>query len=221
VRVADDAGADFIGVVVEVSVSRRSVSAEAARELLGVTRRAKRSALFLDPLSDRLRELVEIIDPDVVHLTGEEQPRMLENLRKYFGGKLFKSIHLPPAEEQSQTASTEAKSSLIKKAVELIETYAGAGADMVVLDTRDVSRGLYGGTGKVSNWDAAAAIVEASPLPVLLAGGISVDNIEQAMRAVRPYGFDLASGLERKVGEKDPELVRAFMDKVRKLGRQP
>jgi len=209
IRVADAAGADIVGVVVEVAVSKRSVSAEAARRLLAAAENAKRAVLLLDPAPERLREITELLDPDIVHLTGEEQPDMLEGLRAYFTGEIFKSIHLPPAAEETEPP--------VEKAIEMIKTYAVAGADAVVIDTRDVDRGLYGGTGKVSDWNAAAAIVKSSPVPVFLAGGVNIDNAEQAIRTVRPYGLDLASGLEREVGEKDPELVRAFISKVKRL----
>ena len=205
VKTADEAGADFVGVVAEVDSSPRSVGAKQAREILGAAKKAQRALLLLNPPRDRLRELVDTILPDVVHLVGEEDPQMLEDLKTYFSGKIFKSIHLPPAGEEEPP---------LDKAIRLIKKYADTGADAVVVDTRDASRGMFGGTGKVSDWKAAAEITASSPLPVFLAGGISIDNVEEALRDVCPYGVDLASGLECEVGKKDAEIVRAFIKKV-------
>ena len=214
VRAADEAGANFVGVVVEVASSPRSVSADVARDLLHAARRAIRAMLTLNPSSERMRELVEFLNPDVVHLTGEESPSVLGDLRNYFKGQIFKSIHLPPAGQKTPP---------IEKAKELIQKYADAGADAVVVDTRDASRGLFGGTGRVSDWDAAAAIAAASPLPVFLAGGINISNVEEAIKVVQPYGVDLASGLECAIGQKDHQLIRTFIDKVKTASknRQP
>ena len=203
---ADAAGADVIGVVVEVAVSPRSVSADMARDLLRAARRAARAMLVLDLNPERLKGLVEFLGPDVVHLIGEEPPSLVENLRAHFGGKIFKSIHLPPAGQKVPP---------IEKTREMIQKYADVGVEAVVIDTRDASRGLFGGTGRVSDWNAAAAITASSTLPVFLAGGINIENVEEAIKTVRPYGVDLASGLEYKIGLKDHKLVKMFIEKVK------
>ena len=214
VRVADEAGADYIGVVVEVASSPRSVSADVARDLFHTAHRASRAMLTLNPSSEILRELVEFLNPDVVHLIGEESPSILQGLGNYFKGGIFKSIHLPPAGQGTPP---------IEKAKELIQKYADAGAFAVVVDTRDASRGLFGGTGRVSDWNAAAAITAASPLPVFLAGGINISNVEEAIKVVQPCGVDLASGLECAIGKKDHQLIRTFIDRVKTASknRQP
>jgi phosphoribosylanthranilate isomerase len=81
---------------------------------------------------------------------------------------------------------------------------------MIVLDT--AVRGQSGGTGQVSDWSVAARIVAQSPLPVLLAGGISPENAPAALATVQPAGLDASSRLEASPGRKDPA-------KVRELGR--
>ena len=205
IRAADRCGADYVGVVTEVPVSRRSVTAEEAARLLGEASRAKRAMLVFNPGPERLRELVDIVRPEVVHFTGEESPPDIENLKSYFGGEVFKSVHLPPLDTETPP---------VDRALELIASYKEAGADKVVIDTRDTARGLWGGTGKVSDWKAAAKIVRSSPLPVFLAGGISLSNADRAMAEVMPFGLDLASGLEKETGCKDHELVEEFVLRV-------
>jgi phosphoribosylanthranilate isomerase len=73
--------------------------------------------------------------------------------------------------------------------------------------------GSYGGTGKTFNWQLAAAAAQAHR--VVLAGGLTPDNVVEAVRAVRPYAVDVSSGVERAPGRKDPDLVAAFVRNVK------
>ena len=71
--------------------------------------------------------------------------------------------------------------------------------------------GRYGGTGEVFAWDTAAALPQAVRQRLLLAGGLTPENVAAAVRAVRPWAVDVASGVESIPGHKDPEKVRAFI----------
>lgn len=73
----------------------------------------------------------------------------------------------------------------------------------------------YGGTGKLVDWNDAALLVRRIKAPVILAGGLTPDNVAEAIRAVRPYAVDVSSGVERAPGEKDPVKVRDFVQAVR------
>ena len=101
--------------------------------------------------------------------------------------------------------------------IEKIKSYALAGAHYIVLDTSDPARKIYGGTGKRSDWGAAAEVVASSALPVLLAGGITPENVAEAIGRVRPHGIDLASGVEEKVGIKDPAKIKLLFERLRNL----
>jgi len=81
----------------------------------------------------------------------------------------------------------------------------------IVLDAHDPVR--HGGTGRTIDWNRAARIAAARR--VLLAGGLTPANVAAAIRQVRPYGVDVASGIEDRPGIKDPELMRAFVRAVR------
>ncbi|MDR3710963.1 MAG: phosphoribosylanthranilate isomerase [Capsulimonadaceae bacterium] len=72
-----------------------------------------------------------------------------------------------------------------------------------------------GGTGETGDWRAAAEAVRWARVPVYLAGGLSPDNVADAIAAVRPYGVDVSSGVEARPGAKDPERIRAFIEAVR------
>jgi phosphoribosylanthranilate isomerase len=83
----------------------------------------------------------------------------------------------------------------------------------VVLDAFDEHN--FGGTGKTIDWDFAAAFVSISPLPVILAGGLTPDNVGEAIHKVQPYAVDVSSGVESSPGIKDPSKLRAFVQAVR------
>jgi phosphoribosylanthranilate isomerase len=131
---------------------------------------------------------------------------MVREIRMRRRVKIFKSVHLPAAGEGVPP---------VEGCIEKIKAYAAAGAQIIVLDTSDPSRKMFGGTGKRSDWDAAAEIVAASPLPVLFAGGISPDNVCEAITKVRPHGIDLVSGIESEVGKKDLEKMALLFERVR------
>ena len=81
---------------------------------------------------------------------------------------------------------------------------------MLLLDTHDPVR--HGGTGRIGDWARASAI--ASRRPILLAGGLTPDNVAEAVARVRPFGVDVSSGVEASPGVKDHRKLRAFMAAV-------
>ena len=93
----------------------------------------------------------------------------------------------------------------------LAEYQGRAGVRGFVVDT--FSAETYGGTGRVVDWELAAEVAKASR--ILLAGGLTPENVGEAIRKVRPYGVDVSSGVEASPGKKDHEKVRAFIRAVR------
>lgn len=82
----------------------------------------------------------------------------------------------------------------------------------LLLDSPKVADGLMGGTGRLSNWDLAAQL--AKQYRLILAGGLNPENIRAAMRAVKPYAVDVASGVQRSPGRVDPVLLNHFLRQV-------
>jgi len=91
-----------------------------------------------------------------------------------------------------------------------IEPACGEG-EAVLLDAHDPVR--HGGTGRTVDWARAALVARARP--VVLAGGLTPANVAEAIRVVRPYGVDVASGIEMSPGVKDPARMRMFVEAVK------
>jgi phosphoribosylanthranilate isomerase len=89
------------------------------------------------------------------------------------------------------------------------------GADALLLDS--YKEGLYGGTGLTMDWEFASSVVRAFPKHMILAGGLTPENVAEAIRIVRPYAVDVSSGVESSPGVKDHGKMRAFVEAARGL----
>ncbi len=83
------------------------------------------------------------------------------------------------------------------------------------LPDRLLYEGTHSGSGRVADWDEAGGLARVAE--VILAGGLTVDNVGDAIRFVKPWGVDVSSGVERARGEKDPGLIREFVARVRAI----
>ena len=197
-RLVGKSGADYCGILVDVGFSERSLSLEAAE---GVAKASgiPTVVLMCDPEVESVLKVDRRIRPHAVQLLCSEPPDFLADLKKRVACEIWKTIHL---------ASGGSRISF--------EAYIEAGADALLIDSMDTKEGFvrFGGTGKLADWKAAAAVVEKSPAPVFLAGGIDPFNVADALMEVRPAGIDLCSGVEASKGIKDPDkvsdLVRNF-----------
>ena len=196
-RCAQEAGADYLGVVVEAP-SPRAVTVEVAAKLAALAP-GQMVAVVASGDLPFLRRVLREVKPRALQLHGPHLELVAQLARQC---PVWVAVSLPPA-GQSPTAAAECALQMICKA-------QLAGAEMIVLDT--AVRGQSGGTGQVSDWEAAAWIVARSPLPVLLAGGISPENAAAALAQVKPAGVDASSRLEAAPGTKDAA-------KVAQLGR--
>ncbi|MBV1796171.1 phosphoribosylanthranilate isomerase [Siccirubricoccus sp. G192] len=123
-----------------------------------------------------------------------DQMRQLARLLP--GRRLIKAIHVTGPE-----------------AMRHARAYQGV-AQALLLDSRTPER--LGGTGRTHDWSISRAIAQSvAPLPLYLAGGLRPGNVEAAIRAVRPSGVDVNSGVETADGAKDPSAMRAFLGKAR------
>jgi phosphoribosylanthranilate isomerase len=93
-------------------------------------------------------------------------------------------------------------------------------ADALVLDSIDRSTDRVGGTGLVHDWSISARIARESILPIVLAGGLTTDNVGQAIAVVKPWAVDVNSGVETPDGDKSEQRLRAFIRAIKRISTE-
>ena len=203
-----DAGADYLGVLVNAPISPRSLTVEKAKEIF-TSSRLPAILLTFDLKVARVMDLVHELNPFGVQLAGHESEQDIRNLRKLLDCEIWKTLHIP-ADGTSQTD--------MHQVLDTMRTFIEAGVDRFVLDS-SVQKGTKmqkGGTGRSFDWSLARGIKDQAKTFLFLAGGIKPDNVSDALVRVNPDGIDLSSGVEETVGKKNPHLVRRLVDAVRK-----
>lgn len=184
------AGADAVGFISGVSVDTpREVPPETASSLAATTPPFVSTVLVTmpDDVSDALTQ-IERIGPDAVQVHG-----------------------LSPSAVDSLASETDV--SVIAAVTAADSPDYDPVADALVVDSLDDTGA--GGTGETHDWGRARDRVETLDSPIVLAGGLTPDNVGPAIETVAPYGVDVASGVERSNGNKDPAAVRSFLEQVR------
>ena len=206
-RLAAEAGADYVGVLVDVAVSERTRSAAQAVEIASESPVPTVILLYNRSTSD-IQEIVSQVQPFAVQLLGQETPQQVEELKHSVACQLWKSVYLPAGKPENVD---------IPAARAEMQAYREAGADFLLFDSVDMSleKPRYGGTGKTCDWNVAAGLIAESPLPVFFAGGIRPENVKAAIETIRPHGIDLCSGVEASKGIKDPRKLEELMEQVK------
>ena len=190
---AADAGADLIGLNFWPGTPR-CVSIDRAREIADAVRgRVEIVALFVDAPRDEVMKTAETIGTQTVQLHGAETAEFAESLG---GLRVIKAFRIGCEDD--------------------IEQLVGFPAYACLLDAR--VEGMPGGTGRTIDWELARTAALESR--IVLAGGLTPDNVGEAVRQVEPWGVDTASGVERSPGEKDPEKVRLFVERAKSAGHE-
>lgn len=198
---AAEAGADAIGLVFAPRSPRLISVAEARAIIAAVGPFIDTVGLFVEP-APTLREEAGSLPLSMLQLHGEFNPADLEAVGPR---RVLKPIAFEGAEAFAEAV---ARWQAVR---ERDPRLAG-----LVVDTPDPS-GVGGGTGRPFDWSALRSGVESAgaTMPILLAGGLTPDNVAEAVRVVRPWAVDVSSGVERQRGEKDPARIRAFCEAVR------
>ena len=206
-RLAADAGADYIGVLVDVAVSERTRSAVQASEIANASPIPTVILLYNRTTSD-IQEIVSQVQPFALQLLGQEPPQQVEALKDTVSCQLWKSVYLPAGSPENVDMPAVRSQ---------MQAYREAGADFLLFDSVDMSleKPRYGGTGKTCDWNVAAELITESPLPVFFAGGIRPENVKAAIETIRPDGIDLCSGVEASKGIKDPHKLEQLMAQVK------
>jgi phosphoribosylanthranilate isomerase len=193
------AGADLVGVVVaEAGVVAEAIDAAAARGILAAIRpRSRGIALSLSDDRDEICAMVDAVRPDVLHVAAREiEPEDCAWIRARIAPVML----------------------LRAVAVRAGETLTEADAhqdcvDLLMLDSGAKGGPFAGATGETHDWSISRTVVERSRIPVILAGGLSADNVANAIATVRPWGVDsfTHTDIPGQRGKKDPARVRAFV----------
>jgi len=189
---AAEAGADAIGVVF-YKKSPRYVSPQKAREIARVLPPfVDVVGVFVDAPRKEVKEIAKLAGLSALQFHGEEPPG-------YCTGWNIRVIKAFRAGERFNPP----KLALYKVNGYLLDAYHPE---------------LPGGTGQIADWDVALRAKEYGP--VILAGGLSPENVAEAVKKVRPFGVDVSSGVEKAPGVKDPEKVRAFIEAVERASKE-
>jgi phosphoribosylanthranilate isomerase len=190
-RAAIDVGTDYLGFNF-YHKSVRFIEKEACAKITTVLKEeypdVKLVGVFVNSTVEEVKDVLAFCSLDLAQLHGDETPEMLQALE----GKAFKAFRGIPVELNGY-GRNEAPALLVDAAV----------------------KGSYGGTGVTADWSAATELAKRYSL--LLAGGLTSENVADAVREVNPWGVDVASGVESTPGEKDPMKMSAFVRAVREV----
>jgi len=195
-------GVDLLGFPLRIASGCEDLSESDARDIIGRLQPPARAVLitYVEE-SKAIAKLCRFLGVSIVQLHGDVSPGTMEKLRKSLPTlRIIKSLIV-------RNGNLDELKSMVDRTSRFVEAY--------ITDTFDASTGARGATGKTHDWDTSRRLVEHSPHPVILAGGLTPANVRAAIRAVRPAGVDAHTGVETEDGRKSPELVDEFVSEAR------
>jgi len=191
-----NARVNFVGLVFFPASPRAVTLVEAAKLAERARGRALVTALLVDADDALIGDIVAQVKPDLLQLHGKESAERVMALRARFGKPVMKAIAVECAEDLRSLAVYESV------------------VDRILFDAKspeDASR--PGGHGRSFDWKLLSKVSRKKP--IMLSGGLTPENVAEAIRIVCPDAVDVSSGVERSPGKKDPEKINAFAANVR------
>ncbi|HVO65517.1 MAG TPA: phosphoribosylanthranilate isomerase [Syntrophales bacterium] len=186
-------GADALGFIF-YKKSQRYITPETAKHIIeNISNTVVKVGVFVNHEITAVRDIYEFCGLDLIQLHGDESP---EYCRQF-----------------PETIIIKAFSPSMDDDVSILKSYP---VKAILIDAREP--GLYGGTGKKSNWEMASKLKEMHPL--ILSGGLNPDNILEAIDTVSPNAVDVCSGVEVSPGDKDSEKMKSIVVKVHAVKRK-
>ena len=182
------AGADAIGFVFYAKSPRAVTAAQARAIIAALPPFVTTVGLFVNASSCELNETLEAVPLDLLQFHGDETADQCEGYHRPY----IKALRVKAGDDIAAACDAYASASGI-----LLDTYV---------------EGVPGGTGQAFDW---SLIPQGLSKPIILAGGLSVENVAQAIAQVQPYAVDVSGGVEKSKGIKDHDKIRAFMQAVR------
>ena len=192
---AVDAGANLLGFNFYEKSPRSVATEEAAAIRSQLPRKVEAVGIFVNAPQVDIAALCALLKLDAAQLHGDESPEAVAELARTV--PVIKAFRAEP-----------------DFPLKMLDQYSAAFA--FLFDAANT--GQYGGTGRSTDWDVARRAVKGRR--IILAGGLKVENVAAAVRIVRPYGIDVASGVESKPRKKDHVLLREFIQEVRRAERK-
>jgi phosphoribosylanthranilate isomerase len=185
---AADLGADALGFIF-YPPSPRSVEPQAAKAIIAqLPPFVTTVGVFVDEDAATVKELAAAAGLDWLQLHGKETPEYCRSLDR----RVIKAFRI---RDESSLAELTSYQDIVQAL--LLDTY---------------KKGQVGGTGETFNWDLALKAKQSGP--IILAGGLTSENVAQAIAVAHPQAVDVASGVEAAPGKKDPEKLKAFFKAV-------
>ena len=184
----------FFGMIFYTK-SPRNISIENANELLKISEKLNINGVgvFVNKEIDKLKEIIEHTNLKYVQLHGSEDELYIKNIKK-LGIRIIKSISIS-----------------IKDDLNKIKDYKSA--DYFLFDYKPKKNDLPGGNSKSFDWKILKSLK--TDKPWFLSGGVNINNIQQILSDINPYGIDLSSGVEKELGIKDNHIINNFIRKVK------
>jgi phosphoribosylanthranilate isomerase len=188
-----DAGADMVGFVFFPKSPRHVLLRQAALLVEKIEGRARSVALVVDADDRMLGEIADLVKPDLIQAHGNETPQRIAAIKALTGRAVIKAIKVGEAAD-----------------VQLAKSYAGI-ADLVLFDAKapeTLANALPGGNGLRFDW----TLLGLKNGDFMLSGGLTCDNVAEAIRLTGAKLVDVSSGVEAAPGVKDPALIRKFIE---------
>lgn len=197
--IAVEAGADYLGFIF-YPPSKRSITVEAAQAITAHLRTLPHCpvlvGVFVNETAVQMAQILSQCQLDLAQLSGEETPYLVGDNKSEIFGRAFKALRPTSFEEAEADAEW------------FIPPQLHPDQPALLLDTYHPT--LRGGSGEVGDWQMSAKLAE-SVQKLMLAGGLTAENVGEAVAQVRPFAVDVASGVEARAGKKDPAKVKAFV----------
>lgn len=192
-QAAVEGGARFVGFVF-YSPSPRAISLDMAKELALTLPTGVRSvALFVDPSDEALEAVLGHVPIDMIQLHGDETPTRVAQIREKYTLPVIKAFPVRTEDD-----------------IEKVGDYAAA--DWFLFDAKSVDPNFHGGTGQSFDWNLLKGKIFSKPW--MLSGGLTPENVRDALGVLSPDAVDVSSGVERARGVKDAGKIRAFLAAV-------
>ena len=188
------AGVDAIGFVFYAPSPRYVTFSQAQQLAHHIPAYVQLVGLFVNASSDEILQVLKNVPLDIVQFHGDESPEQCHDIAKNVGRRWYKAIQVKPDLD----------------IIKIIKNYQQAGASAVLLDAWHPD--LKGGTGHQFDWSQFPKL----DIPLILAGGLKPDNIEEAIKTTGAYAVDVSGGVESAKGIKDQQLIEHFMQGVQR-----